>query len=78
MWIFETDEAGIFWIRFNPAGGGKFVLGVDGEVLNSYYSPDAASDDVFMQTTGWPAWDLLESPRRPEGLDDWVRRDCRA
>lgn len=76
MWIFDTEKAGVFWIRFDPRGGGRFLLGVDDEELNLYYSPEAAADDVFMQATGWPAWDSLEPPKKPESLDDWVRRDC--
>jgi hypothetical protein len=78
VWIFETEKAGIFWIRFDPRGRGRFLLGIDGETLSSYYSPEAAADDVFLQTTGWSLWDSLESPRKPDSLDDWIRRDCTA
>lgn len=77
MWRHET-EVGVFRIRFDPLSGGRFILGIGAEDLGAYYSPEAAADDVFLQKTGWPAWDDLSSPSRPEDLSHWSRVDCTA
>ena len=75
MWFYETDT-GVFWIRFDPCDMRGFVLGIGEEVLGSYYSPEAAVDDVYMQKSGFPEWDDNPDAVRPPDLSGWVRRDC--
>ena len=77
MWIHKA-EAGTFWIRFVPRGRGEFVLGIDGRELGTYFSPEAAADAVYLQDTGFAAWDSAGETARPAGLDEWVRLDCAA
>jgi len=77
MWLYETD-VGVFWIRFSPRGRGRFLLGIGDEELGAYLSPEAAVDDVYLQKSGWPEWDLHPQSRKPEDLSQWTRRDCRA
>lgn len=76
MWLYQT-KVGMFWIRFSPQGGGRYLLGIDDSVLGVYHSPEAASDDVYMRRTGWPPWDSLSSSQKPSDLTEWTRRDCR-
>jgi hypothetical protein len=75
MWLRET-EAGTFWIRFVPRGRGMFLLGIDDHELGSYFSPEAAVDDVYMQKTGWPSWDSARSVYKPADISEWKRIDC--
>jgi hypothetical protein len=75
MW-FHKAEAGTFWIRFVPRGRGIFILGIDGRELGSYFSPEAAADDVYRQETGFTRWDSAEDMQVPTDLSEWKRLDC--
>jgi len=75
MWFHKT-EAGTFWIRFVPRGRGMFVLGIDDQELGSYFSPEAAADDVYLQKTGYDLWDSVQDVCKPVDIAEWKRLDC--
>lgn len=75
MWFCETEK-GVFWIRFVPRGRGIFVLGIEGLELGSYPSPEAAADDVYLQETGFSAWDSATQAHKPADISEWKRLDC--
>ena len=76
MWICETEK-GVFWIRYVPRQGrGVFALGIEGQELGWYPSPEAAADDVYIQETGFPAWDSAAEALKPADISDWKRLDC--
>lgn len=75
MWVCST-EAGDFWIRFDPLSRKGFLLGIDEEALGSYYSPEAAADDVYLQKSGCGEWDSETPAWKPSDLSEWIRMDC--
>ena len=75
MWFSETEK-GTFWIRFVPEGRGAFVLGIDDLDLGTYFSPEAAADDVYLQKTGFAPWDQADGVPKPDSLSEWKRFDC--
>ena len=62
---------GAFLIK--PQTGGRWGLWLKDDLLGSYHSPMAASDDVYMQATGDAEWDLMEGLDIPTDLSEWQR-----
>ena len=73
-YYFRT-AVGTFWIRPHSGEPGLVVLGVNDRPLRSYNSADSASDDFSRQQTGWSAWDRLDKPLVPNGINQWQRGD---
>lgn len=53
MYIYKSP-VGVFWIKLH---NGRFVLGIDNQMLGSYNSAVAAADDVYTFSTGCFKWD---------------------
>ncbi len=67
-------RVGTFWIASQPNAPGNFYLGVDDDILGPYYSPEAAADDVYSQSTSHYEWDAIdESVTSPCDLSEWIK-----
>lgn len=68
MYIYESP-VGLFTIQEEQC---CFVLRLDGEILGRYASPNAAANDVYLQSTGSYEWDDLSLPVDvPTGIAEW-------
>jgi hypothetical protein len=65
------SRVGVFYIM--PDGEGRWWLGVDGERLGSFHSPQAAADDMSGQHTGYHPWDSLPKISEPTDLSEWEK-----
>lgn len=69
MYVYESP-VGAFTIQEVQ---GRFVLQLGGEVLGRYASPNAAANDVYLQSTGSFEWDGAALPAdAPTGISEWV------
>jgi hypothetical protein len=71
MWYYET-RIGTFQIYPDPEKPGSYLLHIDNVYLGNYDSPQAAADDVYKRSTGWDAWDSLNSEEAPGDLSVWM------
>jgi hypothetical protein len=70
MWLFKSN-VGVFKIACQPDG--RYGLYVDDNLLDVYYGPESAADDVMMRYTGYGPWDNQPVITGPFGLRAWEK-----
>lgn len=54
-----------------PQANGRWDLWFKDDLLGSYHSAMAATDDVYMQATGYSDWDSLDGVDIPKDIHEW-------